>query len=98
MRANEFITEQVEEGIGADMLWALLPEKLQMWLQKQLQKGQYDALSRVYDEIMHDEINPPENPKDALFRAAKTVGLDPRIIYDMFGDAGIPPEGLPNES
>jgi hypothetical protein len=93
MRASEFITEQVEEGIGTEMLWNLLPGALQMWLKQKLQKGQYAALSKVYDEIMHDEVNPPSNPKEALFRAAKTVGLDPRIIYDMFGD-----EGIPNES
>jgi hypothetical protein len=72
------------------MFKAWVPEPIQTWLRKKLQKSQFDALSKVYNEIMNDPVNPPKNPHDALYRAAKTVGLDQRLIHNMFGDKGLP--------
>ena len=92
MKANEFIDPSMEEGIGRSFAELFFPKALTMWLHKKLNKKQFDELLRVYEKIMQNEIAPPKSPQEALYRAAKTVGLDQRMIHDMFGEKGIPGE------
>lgn len=90
MRAHELESSISNEGVLSDMFKAWVPEPIQQWLQNKLQKSQFAALNKVYNEIMHDTVNPPKNPHDALYRAAKTVGLDQRVIHKLFGEKGLP--------
>lgn len=89
MRADE-ITTRTEEGLG-DVMDYLLPKAVSSWIRKKAHKGQYQKMMQVYTQIMKDEISPPKDASDALYRAAKAVGLPPREINAMFAAGG--PDG-----
>jgi|GEM_PF-5329667 len=70
-------SEQLDEGIGTDMLLSLFPEFILDWLRSKLHQKNYETATEIFIKIMNDPSR--DIPKEfALLKAAQVAGLSNR--------------------